>query len=522
MVIELPPLIKALLSPSAYPEATSTVQLIQTQMSFVMLTDQFAYKIKKPVNLGYLDYTTLAKRRYYCKSEVALNRRLCPDVYLGVVPITQNKGDFAIEGNGRVAEYAVKMLRLPEDMMLDRLLTNKRVSYEMIERLADKIANFHRSAVSNKYISRFGSLKQIGGNNEENFIQLAPYANRIIETRMLHLVRDFTKTFITQNETSFRRRVDNGKIKDCHGDLHASHICFTDGICIYDCIEFNNRFRYADTTSEIAFLVMDLDHFGRADLGHHLLEEYINESNDMDIRSLLRFYKCYRACVRAKVDCFQTDDPYLEALEKEAAAKRASSYLDLAFAYTWTRPKLFITTGFTGTGKSTLAESLSKQLGLVLISSDVTRKHLAGIPEIEHHFGPIGCGIYSPSFTELTYQTMFEQAREYLRKGQSVILDASFIRREYRRKAQELAQALSASFYILECRSTDIEVRQRLSERMEGRSISDGRWEVYLAQKQDFEPIEEEADGYAIIDTSQPIEDILHQVIQLLLEETRN
>ncbi|MCD6453322.1 MAG: phosphotransferase, partial [Dehalococcoidales bacterium] len=297
---ELPELVQALLDPKAYPDSPSGVALIQTQMSFVLLTDRYVYKIKKPVNLGYLDYTTLEKRHFYCQREVKLNRRLCPDAYLGVLPITRQGNSFSIDGSGKVIEYAVKMRRLPQSNMLDELLKNNRVSPEMMISIARKVADFHRHAETNANISSFGDLKMIIQNTEENFTQTEKYFDRIIPQPTYSRIRDYTHAFIQENTPLFLRRVAEKRIRDCHGDLHAAHICFTDGVCncIYDCIEFNDRFRYSDVASEVAFLAMDLDHYRRADLSHSFINAYVDESQDKELLSLLNFYKCYRAYVR--------------------------------------------------------------------------------------------------------------------------------------------------------------------------------------------------------------------------------
>ncbi|MBI4181229.1 MAG: hypothetical protein HY528_04790, partial [Chloroflexi bacterium] len=259
---QLPAMVQALLDPKAYPESPSGVEMVQTQMSFVFLAGDYVYKVKKPVNLGYLDYTTLDKRRFYCQRELELNQRLCPDAYLGVVPITKNKSEIVIAGQGEVIEYAVKMRRLPQERMLNVLLVKSQVSAEMLSRVAAKLAVFHQQAETSDAISSFGGIDAIRLNSEENFSQTLKYFGRTISQARYQHIKDYTNSFIERNAPLFTKRVAGGKIRDCHGDLHAAHICFADGICIYDCIEFNDRFRYCDVASEIAFLAMDLDHYG--------------------------------------------------------------------------------------------------------------------------------------------------------------------------------------------------------------------------------------------------------------------
>jgi len=302
-------------------------------MSFVFLTDDYVYKVKKPVNLGYLDYTTLDKRHLYCQREVELNRRLCPGVYLDVVPIIRDKSGFLMGGQGKAIEYAVKMCRLPQEAMMDVLLTNNQVSPEMVARVAQKLVEFHQEADTNANISAFSDLDAITKNTEENFIQTEKYIGNTISREKYEHIKDYTNSFIEKNTSLFHRRIANGRIRDCHGDLHAAHICFTDGICIYDCIEFNDRFRYCDITSEVAFLAMDLDHYGRADLSHGFVSAYIDLSHDKELSELLDFYKSYRAYVRGKVESFKLDDPHIKQEEKARTLAIAKSYFGLAESY---------------------------------------------------------------------------------------------------------------------------------------------------------------------------------------------
>ena len=329
----LPELVKALLEPKAYPEATQKIELVQTQMSFLFLAGDYVYKIKKPVNLGFLDYTTLEKRQFYCQKEVELNRRLCPDTYLGVVPIVPEGGGFIIGAQAEGMEYAVKMRRLPKARMMDVLLTGSKLSSEMVGRVAAKVAEFHQQAETGDSISRFGNIDTVIQNTDENFSQTEQYIDRTISRQDYLTIKDYTGNFIQQNTPAFRRRIAEGRIRDCHGDLHAAHICFTDGICIYDCIEFNDRFRYCDVVAEVAFLAMDIDHYGRADLSRSFVDAYVDWSQDKELLALLDFYKCYRAYVRGKVESFKLDDPHIAEEEKTRVLAIARSYFELAESY---------------------------------------------------------------------------------------------------------------------------------------------------------------------------------------------
>jgi aminoglycoside phosphotransferase family enzyme len=302
-------------------------------MSFIFLTGEYVYKIKKSVNLGYLDYTTLEKRQYFCRQEVQLNKRLCADVYLSVVSVVEEESGFRIEGQGKAIEYAVKMKQLPQDRMMDALLPRGQVTREMVARVAEKLADFHKKAETNQEIAAFGGLDVIRHNCEENFAQTEKYIGTSITAEEYQHIKNYTNNFIDSNAGLFDKRVREGRIRDCHGDLHAAHVCFTDDICIYDCIEFNDRFRYCDVASEIAFLAMDLDRYQQGGLSRHLVNTYVELSRDEELLKLLNFYKCYRAYVRGKVESFKLDDPYIPEEEKARVSTAAQSYFELAESY---------------------------------------------------------------------------------------------------------------------------------------------------------------------------------------------
>jgi len=327
------PIVRALLESQAYPHKPQKIELVQTQMSFIFLTGEYVYKIKKPVNLGYLDYTTLEKRHFFCHQELELNRRLCPGAYLAVVPIVEEKGELRIEGRGKAIEYAVKMKQLPQDRMMDMLLPQGQVTLEMVARVAEKLMSFHQKAETNQEIAAFGKLDVIRQNTDENFAQTEKYIGTSITAEEYQHIKNYTNNFIDSNTSLFDKRVKEGEIRDCHGDLHAAHVCFTDDICIYDCIEFNDRFRYSDVASEIAFLAMDLDRYQQAGLSRHLVNTYVELSHDEELLKLLNFYKCYRAYVRGKVESFKLDDPYIPEEEKAKVLTAAQSYFQLAESY---------------------------------------------------------------------------------------------------------------------------------------------------------------------------------------------
>jgi aminoglycoside phosphotransferase family enzyme/predicted kinase len=510
-----PALIEALLKPETYPHKPQKVELVQTQMSFLFLTGEYVYKVKKPVDLGYLDCTTLEKRRFFCQQEVELNRRLCPDTYLEVLHITTGQGRFHLGGAGDIVEYAVKMKQLPKERMMDSLLRLNLATQDMLVRVAEKLAGFHNTAKTNPDISAYGKLDAIAVNTEENFSQTEKYIDISIPSAKYHRIKSYTDDFLKTNKALFNKRVKDNRIKDCHGDLHAAHVCLSNGICIYDCIEFNDRFRYCDVASEVAFLAMDLDRYQRADLARAFVDTYVRESGDEELLQLLNFYKCYRAYVRGKVESFKLDDPYIA--EKEAALAAAQSYFDLAYRYTRQKPLLVIMGGLVGTGKSTMAEALSRSLGFVVLSSDIIRKQLAGISPTEHRFEQFGGGIYSKDFTAKTYDEMFSQARELVAQGQSVILDASFRKRQDRLQARHVAKEINADFAVIECTLDETTVKQHLEQRLKGSTTSDGRWEIFEQQKAEFDEIAEfPSENHIVLDTSQPMSNIIRMISEKL------
>ncbi len=327
-------MIEDLLDPGSIPERTSTVRLIQTHISLIFVTDEFVYKVKKPVDFGFLDFTTLEKRRYYCEREVSLNSRLSSGVYLGVEPITHDGKRYRIGGPPEEAlEYAVKMRRIPEEMLMKALLRRGALEERGLSSIAAVLARFHREAENSPEIDRFGEPESFRVNTDENFEQTRAYVGRTIHQRQFDALRRWTDRFYDSNRGLFLERVSSKRIRDCHGDLHMEHICMTDPIVIFDCIEFNDRFRYSDTLSDIAFLLMDLEFHGAKDLARILWDHYQGLACESGQDLLLRFYKVYRAYVRGKVNSFQLDDDRISPRDKEEALHRARDYFGLAMEY---------------------------------------------------------------------------------------------------------------------------------------------------------------------------------------------
>jgi aminoglycoside phosphotransferase family enzyme len=327
------PIVEALSKPETYPEPTDKIELIQTHISFVFLIDKYVYKVKKPVNFGFLDFSTLEKRKMYCEKELTLNRRLCPELYLAVVPITNQASGLRLGGNGEPVEYALKMKRLPQECIMTHLLWEGKICKETIDDLAQIVAKFHSEAQTNMEIAEIGGIKTVKFNWDENFAQTQKYIGQTVTQADFDFMRSKVNSFIADNAELFNSRLEGNRIRDCHGDLHSGNIFVTDKICIFDAIEFNDRFRYSDVAADVAFLAMDLDFQNRSDLAEYFIEQYIGYSKDTELHQLLPFYKCYRAYVRGKVVSFRLDDPNISAEGKTDSTKEASAYMLLAKQY---------------------------------------------------------------------------------------------------------------------------------------------------------------------------------------------
>jgi len=331
--MDIPSLQKALLDPKIYPDLPKEVEVIETHISLVFLTREYVYKVKKPVDFGFLDFTSLDKRKYFCEQEVKLNRRLSPDIYLGVVEITFDRDRISFNGKGQVEEYAVQMKRIPEELLLDKLLAKGQVDRKMMEALSERLARFYASAETNEHIKSFAKPERVKQDTDENFDQTGKYVGVAISKPVYEEIQKRTDEFFRTREALFHRRIVSDRIRDCHGDLRLEHIFWGKEIAIFDCVEFNERFRYTDVAADIGFLAMDLDYHGRDDLSGDLIRAYIEKSADQDLSLLLDFYKCYRAYVRGKVESFRLDDPHIPEAEKREALNRAKKYFDLAWRY---------------------------------------------------------------------------------------------------------------------------------------------------------------------------------------------
>lgn len=327
-------MIQDLLDPRSLPDKTGSVSLIQTHISMVFVGDEFVYKVKKPVDFGFLDFTTLEKRKHYCEQEVRLNQRLAQDTYMGVLPITYDGKSFRMgQEGGEIVEYAVKMKKIPEDLLMKSLFSRGELGEGHLRQIARVLAKFHLNAARSPEIDKFGKPEVFRINTDENFEQTQKYVDTTIASEDFQTLRNWTDDFYGQQGDLFQERITSEKIRDGHGDLHMEHVCLTEKLAIIDCIEFNDRFRYGDTLVDIAFLLMDLEYHGGKDFSHQLWGFYGQETGDTGMDTLLSFYKVYRAYVRGKVNSFQLDDEHIGVNEKKRAAQTASQYFKLARSY---------------------------------------------------------------------------------------------------------------------------------------------------------------------------------------------
>jgi aminoglycoside phosphotransferase family enzyme len=328
-------MIEDLLKPEAFPDPTKRVLLVQTHISLVFVADEFVYKVKKPVNFGFLDFTSLEKRAFYCRQELLLNRRLAKDIYIDVLPIRFDGKRYTMRSTkGEIVEHAVKMKRISEDRLMKSLYERRALTENHLRRLARTLARFHLNALRSPVIDEFGEPDRFRINTDENFSQIKKYIGMSIEGEQFGALQDWTDRFCRTRRELFYKRIKQGKIRDCHGDLHMEHVCFSRSLSIIDCIEFNDRFRYSDTVADSAFLLMDLEYHGGKKFSSALWKHYRKFAAEEAVDPLLDFYKVYRAVVRGKVNSFQVDDPAISAEDKDRAVQRARKYFSLAWSYT--------------------------------------------------------------------------------------------------------------------------------------------------------------------------------------------
>jgi uncharacterized protein len=486
-------LLEDLAGPEAYPVPRPTVvSLITTHISWVFVTDHEVWKLKRPVDYGFVDYTTLDRRRHFCHEEVRVNRRLAPDVYLGVMPVRLHKGRHSFTSNGTVVDYAVRMRRLPGTTSAEDLLSRGALTHEHLWGLAGRLAAFYATSAPE---SSWGSLDVLRTNVDENFAQVRPFVGRFVEPQTFEAVRDWQLGCLAQDASAFEARRDQGRIRDGHGDLRLEHVYFErDQPIVIDAIEFNERFRIGDLAADVAFLAMELDARSRPDLAASFLAAVAMESDDYDLYGVLDFYLSYRAWVRGKVASFLAADPSIGREKAQRKSREAERLFALARAYSEPRVGLgaiVAVGGLIGAGKSTLARSLSRSLSFPVIDSDRTRKTLAGIPATQQ----APAEAYTAAFTHRTYDELFRRADVVLRSGRGVILDATFRSRDLRLRARELARRHGRPFRFVEALCDDTTLRARLRARAAGASVSDATEGLLDQFRREFEPVTELAAG---------------------------
>lgn len=500
-----------------YPHPVERIELRETHISKVFLTGPFVYKIKKPVKPGFLDFTSLSKRQDDCRREVDLNRRLTRDVYLDVVSLNFRGGAYSLSGPGEVVEYAVKMRQLDDEAVMGRLLSKRKIDQEAIGVLAGVLGRFYSRMPTGGEIDRYGSRETVRCLCDENFTQLEPFAGSFVDVRIYGIVRSATRSFLRRRKGLFQKRIENGKIRDCHGDLRTEHIYFEkDGIQIIDCIEFNDHLRYGDITLDLAFLAMDLDFAGFPHAAGSLLTSYVQFTKDDGVFLLVEFYKCYRALVRAKVNCLKLKEAGLSAREKQKLMEATHQYMALAYRYAlqFTRPTLWVVCGMIASGKSTVSGRLAKKLDLRVLSTDIIRKKLFDVPPETRIDASFETSVYSPHATSLTYGKLLRKAQQELRKGSSVILDGTFGRRRRRSEALRLAEDMDANIVFVETTASRSALKDRLKNRESENSISDARLAHFHEFEASFEPLEDIPEDLRIrIDTEKPVTQNMQQIL---------
>lgn len=488
---------------------------IETHISRVFLRGDEVFKLKRPVELGFLDFTTLERREEACHAEVALNRRLAPDVYLGVSALVREGDVLAFRDTERVdrkevIDWAVHMRRLSDDTRADVLLAAGRFERGDVERVACMLAQFHTSARGDAETAAFGEPNVIEANVEENFAQTEASVADYLRPEECERLRAYQRRFLRERRELFEARARDGHVRDGHGDLRLEHLYRTrEGAYLaIDCIEFNDRFRYGDVCSDLAFLAMDLSHHGRADLAELLIAAYARERGDYGLYALLDFYQSYRAVVRAKIASMLAEDRDVGDATRARASGEARRYYMLALAAA-ARPatpvRLVVTFGLIASGKSTLADALGDKLAAPVLSADETRKRLLGLtPTTPRHDRAFG-GAYTPEVSARVYGLLFERAEQVLCAGRSVVLDATFRARAQRQRARELAARLGVEIVFVECRCPRERAIERLRAREREPHVSDGREEIFDAVAASFESVADLPSAqHVIIDTTRP------------------
>lgn len=479
-------LIAALLNPSIWPDRSERVELIETHISWVFLTREFAWKIKKPVSFDFLDFSTLEQRKHFCEEELKLNRRTAPDLYLDVVSICGTTAQPTVGGTDEPFEYALKMRRFDDAGLLSRMAMEKRLTPALIDQLAESIAEFHTTIPVAGSDSPYGKTDEICRDALDNFSTIEQLANgdAFHEAAVRHL-KKWTIEEGTRLESVLGRRKAEGFIRECHGDLHLRNIVEIDGRpCLFDCIEFNAGFRWIDVISEVAFLVMDLEEHDEEQLARRLLNRYLEHTGDYEGLKVLRYYLVYRAMVRAKVDMIRLRDRAQSAAQRRVLLNEFGNYLSIADQDAErTPPALFIMHGLSGSGKTTVSQRMIEKYPMIRIRSDIERKRLYGIGESDRVTGAMTERLYSPHASRRTYAHLSSLAATIIDAGFPVVVDATFLRADERGQFRKLAQQLDVPFRIIACQASEEELEARVASReVDNRDTSDAGVSVLKKQ----------------------------------------
>ena len=469
-----PEVVRDLLRPEAYgADGRARVSLRTTHASWVFLIGDDVWKVKRPVDFGFLDFRTVEARRRACEDEVRLNRRLAPGTYLGVEPVRASAGGLALHGAGPIVDWAVHMRRLPERASAAALLGRGLLDGERLGAVADRLADFLAAAPPTPELGRLDVLRR---NVDENFAQVEPSVGDLIERVTFEDVRRFQLSMLESRRDRFAARVEEGRIREGHGDLRLEHVYFLpppDGVVAIDCIEFNDRFRCGDVAGDVAFLAMELEAARRPDLAAGFLARFAEASDDFGLYGVVDFYLSYRAWVRGKIAAFVAGDPAADGPLRAGKRDEARRQFALARSFSGApldSPDLLVVGGVIGSGKSSLAAALGRELALPVISSDRVRKAMAGIPATVRG----DAGLYTAEAVERNYGEVLRRAQYVLQSGRGAILDATFSTRRRRQAALDLARATGARLLLIEARCADRRVLEaRLAARRDQPSMSD-------------------------------------------------
>jgi aminoglycoside phosphotransferase family enzyme/predicted kinase len=476
-------LVQALQDPACYAHPTRDIRVIETHISIVVLTGAFAYKIKKPVNLGFLDFSTPQRRKYFCEEEVRLNSRYAPDIYLGVVTFSGSPGTPFIRDKGEGFEYAVRMVQFEQGGLLSAMLERGALNITHVRRVASKVAEFHmHGAARCDATAPYGSQARVLSPMLENFRQIRETVPDKDTVRRLADLEHWTRRTGIDVAAHIEQRRKDGFVRECHGDLHLDNIAWIGGHpVLFDGIEFNPYLRFIDTMSEIAFPVMDLQRHGAQNYARVLLNDYLEITGDYDGLRLFKLYSIYRALVRAKIIAIRSQQL------AGAVAPPAEFHGCLELAETHTRdtaPTLLITHGLSGSGKSYVADKLVRDHGLLRLRSDHTRKRLHDLSATASTGSALNEGIYSAQATDATYSRLSRDAETCLQAGFSVVVDAAFLQNRYRAMFRQLASCVGVTFKILDIHAPDDDIHARLESRAhDGGSVSEADHTVVSAQR---------------------------------------